>query len=185
MLRELQALRLIVRTNALPVQLFRLCEHLLVHQPADNLSVLEDERDLTRAHLENGARAIAAGVGIAEPGIEEAGIVDPEFADQRIERHHFGCVVGGHLHRFLRSKNVKLIRVEDQALVRPRLHWLPEIKYGITAAPFYIDKPRMTLGAIPDKPVRPKPRQIDADRNPLAYIGLVRIDQALAGVQIT
>ena len=153
--------------------------------PPDDLTVLEDERHLARAHLEHGARTFAAGAGIAEPGIEEAGIVDAEFADQWIERHHFGRIVGRHLHRFLRCKDVELVRIEDQALVRPRLHRLPEVEDRITAAPFHIDEPGMALGAIAHEAARAQARQVDADRDALADIGLVGIDQALARMQIT
>ena len=56
MLRQLEALRLVVRADALAVELVGARQHLLVHQAADGLSVLEDERHLARAHLEHGAR---------------------------------------------------------------------------------------------------------------------------------
>src|ERR1700722_12904103 len=88
MLREFQALRLIVGADALAVERVGAREHLLVAEAADDLAVLDDERHLARAHFEDGTGAAAAGAGIAEAGIEEAGIMDAEFADQRIERHH-------------------------------------------------------------------------------------------------
>src|SRR5262245_14955159 len=99
-LGELQALRLIVRTNTLAVQLFRPCKHPLVDQAADNLPMLENEGHFTRAYLQHSARALAACAGVAKAGVEEAGIVDAKFADQWIERHHFGGVVRRHLNRF-------------------------------------------------------------------------------------
>ncbi len=63
--------------------------------------MFEDEGDLARAHFEHGARAKAAGAGIAEAGIEEARIVHAELADQRIERHHLRGKIRRHLHRFV------------------------------------------------------------------------------------
>src|SRR5580704_7087877 len=88
MLRQFEALRLIVRADAAAVKLVRPRQHFLVDQAADDLAVLEDERHFARAHFQHRARAQAAGAGIAKTRIEEAGIVHAEFADQRIERHH-------------------------------------------------------------------------------------------------
>src|SRR5271165_1427056 len=81
-LRQFEALSLIVRADAGAVKLIGPRQHFLVDQPADDLAVFEDERHLARPHFEDGARAGAARAGIAEAGIEEAGIVDAEFADQ-------------------------------------------------------------------------------------------------------
>src|SRR6202000_2156262 len=89
MLGELQALGLIVRADALAVHGVGPCQHFFVDQPADNLTVLENERHFTRAHFEHRARPLPAGARIAETWIEEARIVHAEFADQRIERPHF------------------------------------------------------------------------------------------------
>src|SRR3954449_10274495 len=93
MLAQLQPLGLVVRADALAVHRRGPRQHFFVHQAADDLAVLEDEWHLARAHLENRARSLAAGAGIAEAGIEEAGVMHAEFADQRIERHHFGGVI--------------------------------------------------------------------------------------------
>src|SRR5580658_7378829 len=87
-LRQFEALRLVIRADAGAVKLVRPRQHFLVHQAADDLAVLEDERHFARAHFQHGARAQAAGAGIAKTRIEEAGIVHAEFADQRIERYH-------------------------------------------------------------------------------------------------
>ena len=48
MFGELEALRLIIRTYALAVQILRLCEHFFIDQTADNLPMLENERHLAR-----------------------------------------------------------------------------------------------------------------------------------------
>ena len=72
MLGELQTLRLIIRADALAVELVGHRQHFLVDQAADDLAVFENERHLARAHFENGARTLAAGAGITEAGIEEA-----------------------------------------------------------------------------------------------------------------
>src|SRR6202047_2466174 len=92
MLAQLQALRLVVRADALAVEGVGPRQHFLVDQTADDLAVLEDERHLARAYFQNRARALSAGPRIAETGIEEAGIMHAELADQGIERHHLGGI---------------------------------------------------------------------------------------------
>src|SRR5437016_11616194 len=84
MLRELQPLRLVVRADAGAIQLVRSREHFLVDEAADDLPVLEDERHLARAHLEDSAAALPAGARIAEAGIEEARVMHEKFPDQRV-----------------------------------------------------------------------------------------------------
>ena len=51
MLRELESLRLIVGPNAHPVEALRTLQHPLVHKAANDLAVLENERNLARANL--------------------------------------------------------------------------------------------------------------------------------------
>src|SRR4051812_6785349 len=99
MLAELQALRLVVRADALAVHGVGARQHLLIDEAANDLAVLEDERHLARAHFQHRARALPSGAGIAEAGIEETGIMYAELTDQWIERHHFGGVIRRHLHR--------------------------------------------------------------------------------------
>ena len=55
MLREFQALRLIVRAQTRTVQVLRQGGHALVDEAADRLPVLEDEGDLAAPDLEHGA----------------------------------------------------------------------------------------------------------------------------------
>src|SRR6202171_4729995 len=87
-LRQLEALGLVIRADAAAVKLVRPRQHFLVHQTADDLAVFKNERHFARTHFQYRARARAAGAGITKARIEEAGIVHAEFADQRIERHH-------------------------------------------------------------------------------------------------
>src|SRR5215472_4045283 len=71
LLRERQALALVVRADALAINLGGRVGHLLVAEPSDGLAVLEHEGDLVRAHLEHGF-ASGACLTMAEAGIEEA-----------------------------------------------------------------------------------------------------------------
>src|SRR3954469_25064443 len=197
MLRQLQALRLVVGADALTVKRLRALQHFLVYKPADDLPVLQDERHLARAHFQHRARATPAGAGIAEPGIEEASIVHAELADQGIEGYHLGGIVRRHLHGLLGGENVELVRIEDQAAVRPCLHRLPELTDIIAGTALHIDNSSVALGAIADDyplPSLPRvrgrvsvgePGEIDAHRHALADISVVIVDEPLEGVQRT
>lgn len=74
MLGELQGLALIVRLQPGAVERGRAARHRFIDQPADDLAVLDDEGHVARAHLEHGARTLAAGAAMAEAGVEEAGV---------------------------------------------------------------------------------------------------------------
>src|SRR5579862_1696215 len=151
MLGEFQALRLIVGADALTIHRMRPRQHFLVDETADDLAVLENEGHLARAHFQDSARALAAGTGIAEAGIEKPRVVHAEFADQWVERHHLGSVVRRHLHGFLGRENVELAGIENEAAVRPRRNRFPELVDSIAAATVDIDDAGVTLGAIADE----------------------------------
>ena len=59
MLRQLQALRLVVRFQIRAVERLGARQHALIDQPADHLPVLEDERHLVAAHLQHGAATLS------------------------------------------------------------------------------------------------------------------------------
>src|SRR6266480_2564098 len=176
MLRELQALRLVVRADALAVERMRARQHLLVDEAPHDLPVLEDERHFARAHLEHRARAAPAGAGVAEAGIEEAGVMHAKFADQRIERHHLGGIVRRYLYRLFRSKDVELARVENEALLLARAHRLPEIADLVAGAALDVDEAGVAFGAIADHAAGPEPGEIDPDRDAFAHVGFVIVD---------
>ncbi|GCC49110.1 hypothetical protein chiPu_0033672, partial [Chiloscyllium punctatum] len=113
-----------------------------------------------------------------------AGIVDAEFADQGIERHHLRGVVRRHLHGFLGRKDVEFAGIEDQAAVRARLDRLPELLDGIAAAAIDIDHAGVALGAIANEAARVFAGEIDRERDTMGEIGIVGIDQPLGGMQL-
>src|SRR5712691_6844962 len=153
MLAQLQALRLIIRADALAVHGSGPRQHFLIYQPADDLAVLEDERHFARAHFQHCAGALPAGAGIAEAGIEEAGIMHAEFADQWVERHHLRGIIRRHLHGFLRGENVELAGIENEAAIGPRRYRLPEFIDRVAAAAVDIDHAGVTLGAVADETI--------------------------------
>src|SRR5437899_1957653 len=111
MLRQLEALALIVRSLRLAVEQLRPCVERLVVTPADGLAVLEYERHLVAAHFEHSTRAGASVGGRAKTRIEEARIVHAEFTHHRVDRHHLGGEVGGDVHALARGEDVELVRV--------------------------------------------------------------------------
>ena len=63
-------------------------------------------------------------------------------------------------------------------------HRLPEIEHRVAGAPLDIDQAGVALGAVADQAVRAEPRQIDADRDAFADVGVVGIHQPLLAVQV-
>src|SRR5215470_6061247 len=114
-LRQFQALRLIIRADALAIEGIGPGQHTFVDETADNLAVLDNERHLAGTHLQYRAGATPAGARIAEARIEKARVMNAEFADQGIEGHHFGGVIGGHLDRFSGGQDIELVRIKNQA----------------------------------------------------------------------
>src|SRR5258707_14985262 len=115
--------------------------------------------------FEYGTRTFPAGPGITKTGIEEAGIMHAELADQGIERPHLGGVIRRHLHGFLGGEDVELAGIEDQAAVRARRDRLPELSDRIAAAAVDIDHTGVALGAVADKAVGVRATEIDAERH--------------------
>src|SRR6476469_10593445 len=81
-LREFQALRLVVRADALAIELIGNFGEPVVDEAPDDLPVLEDEGNVEAAHLEHRLGTWHLTFGIAEAWIEEAGIVHAVLADQ-------------------------------------------------------------------------------------------------------
>lgn len=98
MLGKFQALGLVVGAQAAAIEAFRFLQHMLVNQAADDLAVFQDEGHFVAAHFQHRAAACAAGLRVAEAGIEEAGIVDAELAYQGVKGCHFGRIKRGHMH---------------------------------------------------------------------------------------
>src|SRR5579863_9177686 len=95
--------------------------------------MFENERHLAGTYFQHRTRALAAGTGISEAGVEEARVVHAEFTHQRIERHHFRGIVRGHLHGLLRGQNVELAGIENETAVGSRGDGLPELTDRIAA----------------------------------------------------
>src|SRR5947208_1569359 len=91
-LAQHRRLPLIAGTDIRAVQRIGPIEHPLECQLADRLAVLDHERDVAGPDLERGPAAVTAAPWVpAEAGIEEAGVVGPQFSG--------GWVVGHHLRR--------------------------------------------------------------------------------------
>src|SRR6185437_12479435 len=97
----------------------------LEYQPADDLAVLQDERHFPGPYLQDAAGRRRTALLIAETRVEEAGIVNAELADQRIERHHLGGIVRRDGDRLAAHQDVELVRIEDEVAGRVRLDRIP------------------------------------------------------------
>src|SRR4051812_2229979 len=151
MLAQLQSLCLIVRADALTVERVGPRQHFFVDEAADDRAVLEDEGPPARTHFQPRARALPAGAGITEAGIEEARIMHAKFADQWVERHHLGGVIRRHLDRLFRRQDIELAGIENEAAVGPGRDRFPEFADRIAAAAIDITHAGRALGAIAEK----------------------------------
>src|SRR5262249_49232090 len=149
--RKLQALALIVAAASRTIKLFGQFGQALVNEPPNLLPVLEHEGDFMAPDLEHGPGACTACSRMTEAGIEKAGVMHAEFADQRIVRHHLRRVSWRHMHRLLGSQDVKLVGIQDDLLGGARINRIPIIEGIVRADAVDIDKPRMTLGSVADE----------------------------------
>ena len=93
------------------------------------------------AHLQHAAGADAVGLGGAEAGVEEAGVVDAELAHRRVDRGHLGGLQHRDLHRLLGGQDVELAGIEQQ-LAAARLQRLPEVARVVAVLAVEVDRPR-------------------------------------------
>src|SRR5690606_24607193 len=130
------------------------------------------------------AAAGAAGGGVAEAWIEEAGIVDAELADERVEGRHLGGIERRDMHGLARDEDVELVRIEDQLVAATAEQRLPEIVDVVLVLAIDVDVGGVVLAAIADEPVRAGALEVDGKRD--AAAGDVRRlagDERVRGVQ--
>src|ERR1700691_1206064 len=90
LLAKCKPLALIIRADPDSVDRVRPGNHRSVQQAANNLPVLDEERDFMRSHFEHRARDRNGARAIAEAWIEEASVMYPKLTHGRIERYHLG-----------------------------------------------------------------------------------------------
>ena len=88
----------------------------------------------------------AVGLGGAEAGIEEAGVVDAELAHRGVDRGHLGGLQHRDLHRLLGGQDVELAGVEQQ-LAAARLQRLPEVARVVAVLEVEVDDAGVAAGA--------------------------------------
>src|SRR5579872_5328820 len=115
LLAQRQPLVLVTRPDSLPVDLRRGAEQALEDQPSDYLAILQQERHFVRAHLEHGVRAFDVIGAVTETRVEEARVIDPELAHRGIIGHHLRRERVWNAHTFFRSKNVKVVGIQNQS----------------------------------------------------------------------
>lgn len=176
MLGEFQSLSLIVGAETATIEPGGPRLHPLEHQPTDDLAVFKDEGRLVAPHFQDPARSLATHRRMAETGIEEAGVVHPEFADHRQVGCHLCGIVRRNGHGLAADQDIEGSGVKDDAPVAgPDL--LPEIGRGIMTDLVEINDARMRLGAIADQIAGARP-QIDREAQPFGNRGLA-VDKPL------
>ncbi len=146
-----------------------------------------------RAHFEDSAAAGSARLGRPEAGVEEAGEMHPELADESVIGNHLGGMVGRHHDRLACRQDIEIVGVEHDALGLPpgpmELDRLPEIERVVMVDAVDIDDIGMTARLPADDSVRRLARQVDGKGQPVAdrlrpgHAARGRIDEAHLGVQ--
>src|SRR4051794_32950917 len=90
---ELEALPLIRRADALAINSAGAFQQLLEEETRHHLAVLQNERNLVRAHFEYSAGAMNISRAVSKPRIKKTRIVDAEFANSGIEGNHLRRVI--------------------------------------------------------------------------------------------
>src|SRR6516162_3877138 len=89
MFRQRQPLALIGRADGAAVELVRSGDQALVDEAAEDLAVLDQERDLVGAYFEHGTAAGTAALGGAKARIKETREMYAELADKGVVGQHF------------------------------------------------------------------------------------------------
>ena len=165
LLGERQPLALVGGADPLAVELGRALGQRFEEKAADGLTILDHEGHVVGAHFEDRARAAAAGLVMAEAGVEEPRIVGAELADERIVGHHLGGMVGRYAHRFLRRQDVEVVGVQDHPAAGEPRNRLPEVLGLVTADHVDVDHAGMAL-RLPAHQAFAVAGKVDRERQP-------------------
>ena len=112
----------------------------------EDLPVLEQERDIVGANLENGRGPVAHGAPLgvlfpAETGVEEACVVVADLAHADVDRQHLGCQVRGDPQALAAGEDVEAAGVEDAgAALTTGVDRLPEIEAIVDCGAREVDR---------------------------------------------
>ena len=121
---------------------------------------------------------------MAEAGIEKAGVMHAELADQRVEGHHLRGMIGRHLYRLAGHKDIELVRIENEFGRAAPVERLPEIENIERIALVNVDDGGVALGSEADQPVAAFAQKVDRQRHAFADFGIGIKDQRVAGMKI-
>src|SRR5271170_4178803 len=116
---------------------------------------------------------------MAKARIEEAGVMNAELADRRIDRRHFGGKIRRDMHPLARGEDIELVRVENEPFVAPGDDRLPELGRRIGARQVDVDHFAVLDRAIADDLAR-RAFESDTQDKPVANIDLAVDQRALA-----
>jgi hypothetical protein len=130
---------------------------------------MDQERDIVGADFQHHLRPFDLTFrSIPEARIEESGIVGAQFSAGRFIGDHLGGVAGRHADPFLGGEDVKLFRLQKQAVMAMAVERLPKVCGGIVPHFGQVNDVAVLLGAIADD-ARTGPViafQIDAQEQP-------------------
>src|SRR5215831_12315543 len=152
-LAERDLLALVAGAQRLAVEPVRAVGHPVEAQLADVLAVLDRERDIVRPDLQGGPapRALRGGGIVAEPRVEEPGVVGAKLAARRVIRRHLGGVVGRYPQPVQGKQQVEPLRTEDYpgaVLAGLAQHLFPEPARLIVADLAEVDDRAVVLGRV-------------------------------------
>ena len=140
MFAELEALPLVGGTDSLTINTVRRLGKSLINETSENLAVLDHERDIVGPNLKDGSAATSARRVVSEPGIEETGVVDSKFTNQRVVGDHFGRMVGRNGYRLKRCEDVEIVRIQDDCRLFAPIDWFPKIDRVVLSLAVEVDQ---------------------------------------------
>src|SRR6516165_10257058 len=172
MLRQRQSLALIGRADGAAVELVGPGDQAFVDEAAEDLTVLDQERHLVRAHFEHRTAAGTAALGGAKTGIEETGEMDAELADKGVIGKHLGGMVGRYHDRLAGGEDVEIVRVEHDPAGADgpamSVDRLPEIARIVVLDSVHIDQIGVAASLVADDTALLVAGDIDGEGEPVA-----------------
>jgi hypothetical protein len=89
---------------------------------------MNEERDIVRADFQDDLSAPHLAVSIAEPRVEEAGIVGAQFAAGRFVGDHLRGITRRHPNALFGRQDIKLLRFQEETVLPVPFQRFPEVE---------------------------------------------------------
>ena len=80
-----------------------------------------------RSDFQNSPRSGYIPITVPKTRIEKASVVNSEFTNRRIERHHLRSVIRRHAHSFTRGEDIKVPWIENNSTIATTRYRIPEL----------------------------------------------------------